>query len=129
MVHMTTGTFISSSVRIYGIANCDTVKKARTWLTTQGLSHDFHDFKKLGVPAEALRQWQHTVGWECLLNRQSATWRKLTPEIRASVQDATSAAQLLLTHPSAIKRPVVQWPDGRITVGFKPDEWVAMLHH
>lgn len=125
---MTTDTPTSSSVRLYGIANCDTVKKARAWLTAQNLSCDFYDFRKLGVPADALQQWQHTVGWEHLLNRQGTTWRKLPPEVQASVQDAASATQLFLAQPSVIKRPVVQWPDGRITVGFRPGEWATALH-
>ncbi|MEG2766312.1 MAG: ArsC family reductase [Comamonas sp.] len=110
-------------IRVYGIPNCDTVKKARTWLTEQGLDYEFHDFKKQGVPADKLALWMQTVGWDKLTNRQGTSWRKLDPSIQAGVTDAASAAQLLQTHSSVIKRPVVEWADGRITVGFKADAW------
>ena len=114
-------------IRVYGIPNCDTVKKARTWLTEQGLDYEFHDFKKLGVPAEKLPVWMQAVGWEKLANRQGTTWRKLDPALQATVTDAISAAALLQTHVRAIKRPVVEWADGRITVGFKAEDWAAAL--
>ncbi len=114
-------------IRVYGIPNCDTIKKARAWLTEQGLDYTFHDFKKQGVPAEKLAAWFATVGWDALTNRQGTTWRKLPPEVQASVTDAASAAAVLATNPSAIKRPVVEWPDGRTTVGFKADAWQQAL--
>lgn len=115
------------NIYVYGIPNCDTVKKARTWLTAQGLEYQFHDFKKSGVPADRLADWLQAVGWERLVNRQGTTWRKLAPEVQSAVQDADSAARLLLEQASAIKRPVVQWPDGSITVGFKSEDWAARL--
>ncbi len=111
------------TIRLYGIANCDTVKKARAWLAGQGLSCDFHDFKKLGVPPERLAQWEAAVGWARLLNRQGTTWRKLAPAQQAGVTDAATAQALMLAQPSIIKRPVVEWPDGRITVGFSAEQW------
>lgn len=114
-------------VKVYGISNCDTVKKARTWLTQQKLEYEFHDFKKQGVPAEKLPIWMDALGWDALTNRQGTTWRKLEPAMQASVTDASSAAQVLQAHPSVIKRPVVEWPDGRITVGFKEQIWQAAL--
>ena len=114
-------------IRVYGIPNCDTVKKARAWLTEQGLDYEFHDFRKLGAPTDKLQAWIEAVGWEKLTNRQGTTWRKLDPALQASVIDAASAAQVLQTHVSAIKRPVVEWADGRITVGFKAQEWAAAL--
>lgn len=114
-------------IRVYGIPNCDTVKKARTWLTQQKLEYEFHDFKKQGVPAEKLPIWMDALGWDALTNRQGTTWRKLEPAMQASVTDASSAAQVLQAHPSVIKRPVVEWPDGRITVGFKEQIWQAAL--
>ena len=114
-------------IRVYGIPNCDTVKKARAWLTEQGLDYAFHDFKKLGVPAEKLPAWIEAVGWEKLTNRQGTTWRKLDPAVQASVTDAASAAAVLQAHVSVIKRPVVEWSDGRTTVGFKAEEWAAAL--
>ena len=112
-------------IRVYGIPNCDTVKKARTWLTQQGLEHEFHDFKKQGVSSGKLQDWIQALGWEKVLNRQGTTWRKLDAAQQSSVTDAASATQLLLEHVSAIKRPVVEWPDGRITIGFKDEEWVS----
>ena len=103
---------------LYGIPNCDTVKRARAWLAEQGIAHEFHDFKKAGVPEARLDAWLAAVGWETLLNRQGTTWRKLPDATREAVIDAASARAVMLAHPSAIKRPVVEWPDGRVTVGF-----------
>ena len=111
---------------VYGISNCDTVKKARTWLSEQGITYQFHDFKKQGVPAARLPDWMQAVGWEKLLNRQGTTWRKLDDATKASAVDAASAATVMQEHASTIKRPVVEWADGRITVGFKADEWNAL---
>ena len=110
---------------VYGIPNCDTVKKARNWLTEQGLAYQFHDFKKQGVPADKLPMWMQAVGWDKLTNRQGTTWRKLDPAIQASVTDAASAIPVLEANASVIKRPVVEWADGRITVGFKAETWQA----
>ena len=110
-------------ITVHGIPNCDTVKKARTWLTEQGLAYTFHDFKKQGVPEAALAQWLQAVGWETLVNRKGTTWRGLDEATRAAVVDADSARAALLAHPSLIKRPVVQWSDGAITVGFDAAAW------
>ncbi|MBV8500729.1 MAG: ArsC family reductase [Paucibacter sp.] len=106
---------------LYGIPNCDTVKKARAWLSEHGVEHEFHDFKKSGVPAEHLTAWTRSVGWERLLNRAGTTWRKLDAATQAAAADAAGASALMLTQASVIKRPVVEWADGRITVGFKPE--------
>lgn len=111
---------------VYGIPNCDTVKKARAWLTSQGIAHEFHDFKKQGVPAAQLPAWMQAVGWEKLLNRQGTTWRKLDAGTQARAQDAASAAALMQEHASVIKRPVVEWPQGAITVGFSPEAWTEL---
>ena len=113
------------AITLYGIPNCDTVKKARAHLTSQGLAHEFHDFKKVGVPADALARWLSAVGWEKLVNRQGTTWRKLDAATQAEVADAASAARLMLANPSVIKRPVVEWDDGSVTVGFDPKTWPA----
>lgn len=113
-------------ITLYGIPNCDTVKKARAWLTGQGLDHTFHDFKKQGVPAERLPDWLAAVGWQKLVNRQGTTWRKLDPGAQAAVQDDASASQLMQAQPSVIKRPVVEWRQGErtsITVGFDAAQW------
>ena len=106
---------------LYGIPNCDTVKRARVWLSEHGVDHEFHDFKKSGVPAEKLPAWMAAVGWEKLLNRAGTTWRKLDADTQAHAVDAASAAKLMLVQASVIKRPVVEWADGRISVGFKPE--------
>ncbi|MDY0105781.1 MAG: ArsC family reductase [Giesbergeria sp.] len=113
-------------ITLYGITNCDTVKKARAWLTAQGLEYRFHDFKKLGVPPAPLALWLEQAGWEKLLNRQGTTWRKLDAATQAAVHDAASARSLMLEQPSIIKRPVVEWRhEGavRVTVGFDAPQW------
>ena len=103
---------------LYGIPNCDTVKRARACLAGQGVVLQFHDFKKAGVPPDRLNDWLASAGWERLLNRQGSTWRKLDDATRAAVVDAASAKALMLAQASVIKRPVVEWADGSITVGF-----------
>jgi len=116
-----------SELTLYGIANCDTVKKARAWLDGQGVAFDFHDFKRSGVPLPGLERWLAAVGWERLLNRKGATWRRLDEAQRAEVHDSASARALMLDQPSVIKRPVLQWPDGRITVGFDAADWAQRI--
>ena len=107
---------------LYGIPNCDTVKKARAWLAENGLAHEFHDFKKQGVPPAQLALWTQALGWDKLLNRKGTTWRKLNADAQAAVVDAASAEALMRGNPSVIKRPVVDW--GReITVGFDAQVW------
>ena len=113
---------------VYGISSCDTVKKARAWLLEQGLAHEFHDFKKRGVPSDRLAAWEQAVGWEKLVNRQGTTWRKLDPAVQADVTSPNSALALMQAHASIIKRPVVEWGSG-ITVGFEASSWAARLQH
>jgi arsenate reductase len=113
------------SITVYGIPNCDTVKKARGWLDAHGVPYVFHDFKKAGVPADRLAAWTRDTGWEKVLNRQGTTWRKLDPALRGSVRDDASARQLMLAQPSVIKRPVVDW-GAKTTVGFDPNSWEAL---
>jgi Spx/MgsR family transcriptional regulator len=111
------------TITLYGIPNCDTVKKARGWLATHGHDARFHDFKKAGVPAERLDDWVRSAGWERLLNRKGTAWRALDESVRESVVDAASAKRVMLANASTIKRPVVEWPDGAITVGFDAGDW------
>jgi Spx/MgsR family transcriptional regulator len=113
------------SIVLYGIPNCDTVKKARAWLNERGIDHGFHDFQKQGVPTERLDRWVETLGWEKLINRQGTTWRKLDPATQAGVKDAESAKSLMQAQPSVIKRPVVEWGAGA-TVGFDRDAWALL---
>lgn len=109
---------ITAPITVYGIPHCDSVKKARAWLDAQGLAYVFHDFKKHGVPPARLAAWQAALGWEKLLNRQGSTWRKLDTAAQASACDAASASALLQAQPSLIKRPVIEWADGRISCGL-----------
>ena len=111
---------------VYGIPNCDTVKKARAWLTERGVPHRFHDFKKDGVPGDRLPAWLAAVDWQVLVNRKGTTWRKLDPAAQAAVADAASAQALMQREASVIKRPVVDW-GGRITVGFDAAAWETMV--
>lgn len=118
---------MAQTITLYGIPNCDTVKRARAWLADHGHTVAFHDFKRAGVPADRLDAWIAQLGWERLLNRQGSTWRKLDEATRAAVQDAAMARALMLAQPSVIKRPVVEWrAAGSLTVGFDPAQWAAM---
>ncbi len=112
---------------LHGITGCDTVKRARAWLAEQGVAYDFHDFKKAGVPESALDRWLQAAGWEALLNRKGTTWRKLADAQRDAVRNAATARALMLAQPSVIKRPVVQWADGAVTVGFDAGDWTARI--
>jgi len=106
------------STIVYGIPNCDTVKKARAWLSEQGVDHSFHDYKKQGVPADRVDAWIASVGWEPLVNRQGTTWRKLDEATKAGVADAASAKALMLSQASVIKRPVIERDGVVVSVGF-----------
>lgn len=107
---------------LYGIPNCDTVKKARTWLAEQGIAHTFHDFKKAGLSSDLIEQWLRDVSWETLVNRKGTTWRALSDDRKVAVNDAGSAAALMLESPSVIKRPVLSH-GGRTYVGFSGDAY------
>lgn len=106
---------------IYGIKNCDTMKKARTWLDEHAVAHDFHDYRAKGVDAATLDDWIGKVGWEVLLNKAGTTFKKLD-EAQKENLDATKAKALMLEQPSMIKRPVLD-VDGKLTVGFKPETY------
>jgi arsenate reductase (glutaredoxin) len=115
------------AITLYGISNCDTVKKARAWLADQGVDYAFHDFKKSGVPPEHLDGWLRAAGWEKLLNRQGTTWRKLDAATQSQAGSEAGARALMLAQPSVVKRPVIEWADGRVTVGFDPEAWVRAV--
>ena len=113
-------------ITLYGIPNCDTVKKARVWLSAQGVVYEFHDFKKQGLAPETLARWSDALGWDKLLNRKGTTWRKLDAATQAAVVDAASAQSLMLAQTSLIKRPVVDWGQST-TVGFDAAAWSTRL--
>ena len=112
-------------ITIHGIKNCDTMKKARAWLDAHGIAHAFHDYKTQGIAEATLRGWVKELGWEALLNRAGTTFRKL-PETQRENLDAPRAIALMLAQPSMIKRPVLA-AQGRLLVGFKPEEWAKVL--
>lgn len=107
----------------YGIPNCDTVKKARTWLDGRGVAYAFHDYKKAGIDEASLRRWTDRLGWETVLNRAGTTFRALSETDKADL-DQDKAIALMLAQPSTIKRPIVEG-DGMLVAGFKPDAWEA----
>lgn len=113
------------TITIYGIPNCDTMKKARSWLNDNNIEYTFHDYKKAGVPEKELKKWIKQLGWEALLNTRGTTWRKLDESVRKNVNEK-SAIQIMLDNPSIIKRPVLD-VDGNITVGFKPDIYQSIF--
>ncbi len=108
---------------MYGIKNCDTIKKARTWLEANGIAYDFHDYKTAGIDEARLRGWAEELGWDKLLNRAGTTFRKL-PEAERERLDADKAVTLMLAQPSMIKRPVLDLGDRRL-LGFKPETYAA----
>ena len=110
---------------IHGIPNCDTMKKARTWLDKHKVAHDFHDYKKAGIEKATLEGWVKKVGWEVLLNRAGTTFKKL-PEADKDGITEKKAIALMLAQPSMIKRPVLE-AKGKITVGFKPEIYQALF--
>ena len=107
------------SITIYGIKNCDTMKKARAWLDDHGVAYDFHDYKTAGIDKATLKTWSDEVGWELLLNRAGTTFKKLPDADKEGLTDAKAIA-LMLAQPSMIKRPVL-YLGGRRIVGFKPE--------
>jgi arsenate reductase len=110
---------------IYGIKNCDTMKKARAWLDAHGVAYDFHDYKASGIERAHLEAWVAEHGWEAILNRAGTTFRKLPDTDRKEI-DAGRAIELMLAQPSMIKRPVLDI-GGRTLVGFKPEVYAAAL--
>lgn len=110
---------------LYGIPNCDTVKKARDWLAARGVAYQFHDYKTAGIDEARLRAWSKDFGWDKVLNRAGTTFKKL-PEADKAGLDEDRAVALMLAQPSMIKRPVIEHPGGRL-IGFKAETWDAAL--
>ena len=115
----------AGAVTIYGIKNCDTMKKARAWLDKQGVEYSFHDYKSAGIEKDRLEGWTKKAGWETLLNRAGTTFRKLPEKDKAGLTEA-KAIKLMLAQPSMIKRPVLELGGGKIVVGYKPDDYAAL---
>jgi arsenate reductase len=114
-----------SIITMYGIPNCDTIKKARTWLEKHKVAYDFHDYKKAGIDKARLEGWAKQAGWEVLLNRAGTTFKKLPDADKTGLTEKKAIA-LMLAQPSMIKRPVLEMK-GRITVGFKPDDYARLF--
>jgi Spx/MgsR family transcriptional regulator len=117
----------AAKTTVYGIPNCDTVKKARVWLEDHGVEFEFHDFKKAGVTAPLVKGWLKDVPLETLLNRRGTTWRGLADDVKASAEDEAGAIALMIEKPSVIKRPVVV-VDGRVkTLGFSAEQYASLF--
>ena len=110
------------TITIYGIKNCDTMKKARIWLEKQGVEYAFHDYKSAGIDKERLEKWAKKASWETLLNRAGTTFKKLSDKDKEGVTEKKAIA-LMLAQPSMIKRPVLELPGGKLLVGFKPEAY------
>jgi arsenate reductase len=117
---------MSTSVLLYGITNCDTMKKARRWLDDRAIAYEFRDYKKSAPTRELVESWTKTCGWEVLLNRAGTTFRKLPDAEREGIT-AQKAIALMVTHPSVIKRPVLDI-GGELTVGFSPETYERVFH-
>ncbi len=113
------------TITVYGIPNCDTVKKARAWLTAKGVAHDFHDYKKSWIDEAHLTRWCDALGWEKVLNKTGTTFKKLPDSDKTNLNPAKAVA-LMLAQPSMIKRPIVEHPGG-LLIGFTANEWAAAL--
>ena len=112
---------------VYGIPNCNTVKKARTWLSDNGLDYEFHDFKKQGISAEKLIEWCAVFGWERVLNKKGTTWKKLSPDLQNGVKDQETAVAILLEYNSAIKRPVIEFNGKAVLLSFDEEAYNKLL--
>jgi arsenate reductase (glutaredoxin) len=113
-------------ITLYGIKNCDTMKKARAWLDNHGVDYAFHDYKTAGIEHAKLEGWAKKVGWEMLLNRAGTTFKKLPDQDKESVTEKRAVA-LMLAQPSMIKRPVLEFGGGKLLVGFKPEIYAASM--
>jgi arsenate reductase len=115
-----------SQVLVYGIPNCGSVKNARTWLDQHDIAYQFHDFKKAGLDAATVAHWLQSQPWETLVNRKGQTWRGLSDAQKAAVHDAASATELMLSHTSVIKRPVIDY-GGKLIVGYLPEQYAQVF--
>jgi arsenate reductase len=116
------------TITLFGIPNCDTVKKARVWLADHNVAFDFHDFKKQGLTAAEVGNWLKTQSWEVLVNKKGTTWRNLTNAQKAAVTDAASATALMVENTSVIKRPVLVIDGKAVQVGFSDALYLAIFN-
>lgn len=112
-------------IKMYGIPNCDTIKKARKWLEANDVDYTFHDYKKSGVPEKNLKQWVKKVGWKTLLNQRGTTWRKIDDSVKQNIDEATSI-KIMINNSSIIKRPILEF-GAQLLVGFKEAEYKQLL--
>jgi len=112
---------------VYGIPNCNTVKKALNWLTANGFNYEFHNFKKTGISPEKLNQWCGVFGWENMLNKKGTTWKKVSLEEQVKVVDKDSAVSFMLSHTSAIKRPIVEQNGKAVLLSFNEGQYSVAL--
>jgi arsenate reductase len=111
---------------MYGIPNCDTIKKARKWLEANNVTYEFHDYKKLGVPEKELKRWVREAGWETVLNKRGTTWRKLDDDTKKNINE-TSAIKIMLENPSIIKRPVLE-SGNSLLIGFQESDYQQLFN-
>ncbi|MEI2602322.1 ArsC family reductase [Erwinia aphidicola] len=116
-----------TSLTMYGIKNCDTIKKARKYLEAQGVDYQFHDYRADGLDAALLQTFIDTLGWEALLNTRGTTWRKLDEAVRNAVNNPAAARDLMLAQPAIIKRPLLCAPDGTMLLGFSEATWQPFI--
>jgi arsenate reductase (glutaredoxin) len=112
---------------VYGIKNCDTVKKSLTWLKENGISFEFHDYKTEGISKKKLTKWSQQVGWEVLLNKKGTTWRNIDPETQQTIDNEESAVELMEKNTSVIKRPVIEQNGQVLFVGFDAEKYAEKL--
>jgi Spx/MgsR family transcriptional regulator len=118
-----------TSMKLYGIPNCNTVKKARSWLDENGLAYEFHDFKKLGIDEATIKQWLTQKPWDRLVNRAGMTWRNLSDAEKAAVTDNMSATQLMMAKTSVIKRPLLVKDSALLALGFDEVTYQQLFKH
>lgn len=112
---------------IYGIPNCNTVKKTLDWFKLNKLDFEFHDFKKLGISETKLNEWSDQTGWEALLNKRGTTWKKLTADVQNSIDSKEAAFRLMQEKTSVIKRPVIETGKGQVFLGFNEDQLSELI--
>ena len=115
------------ALTLYGIKNCDTVRKARRYLEDQGIAFRFHDYRADGIDSNRLSAFVDVLGFETLLNKRGTTWRKLPEEVRDTVQDNASAIRVMLEHPAVIKRPLLSAANGQLLAGFSPSTYLTFI--